>query len=239
MPIESKFLTDVLSSELDVEAKVKKIIAEHEADTAGLKLNRDEILQEKGEIEKKLKAFNEQENGYKEQIKTLSEQIKKAGSEETKAFYEAEKARLIEEHDKLKIALETERDQYRDEAIQFYKTNEFEKAVKDLKVQIRPEVQEDLRDLFYTRNQFDRKVIDGIPRFLNKEARTVQDALGAYLETDAGKFYLANGNTGGGASGAKSTQVPGGKTMKRADFESLSPDEQNKVVTVDKVSIVD
>lgn len=229
MPIDAKFLSDVLATDGDVESKKAKILAEYEADVNGLKVNRDNILQEKGALEDKVKGFAAQETDFKKQIADLSEKIKKSGSEDLKKFYEAEQNRLTEEHQKKFAALETERNQFRDEAMKFYKNDEFEKAVKELKVQIRPEVSTDLRDLFYSRNAFERKLIDGAPKFLNDGSRSVQDILGAYLQTDTGKFYLVNGNSGGGGSGSKNpgaASKPEPKTSKEALAAALGETQQ-------------
>lgn len=226
MPINLEFLKETLSTEDELDVKITKILSEYQADVDGLKLNRDTILQEKKDLEEKIKNIDAKEAEYKKQISDLSEKIKKTGSEETKAFYEAEKQRIIEEYEKTKTALETERDKYREEAMNFYRNDEFEKAVKDLKAPVRQEVFEDLRSLFYLRNPFERKLIDGNPKFLNSESRTVKDVLGTYLQTDAGKFYLANGNSGGGASGSGS----GGGSRPTKPWKDMSLGEQTKLM---------
>lgn len=225
MPINLEFLKECLSTEDELDVKITKILSEYQADVDGLKLNRDAILQEKKDIEEKLKNIDAKEAEYKKQISDLSEKIKKADPEETRAFHEAEIQRITEEYE---TALEAERDEktkYRDEAMKFYRNDEFERAVKDLKAPVRQEVFEDLRSLFYLRNPFERKLIDGTPKFLNGESRTVKDVLGAYFQTDAGKFYLVNGNSGGGASGSGS-----GGSRPTKPWKDMSLGEQTKLM---------
>lgn len=226
MPITLEFLKEALSTEDELDVKITKILSEYQADVDGLKLNRDTILQEKKDLEGKLSGFDAKEAEYKKQISDLSEKIKKAGSEETKDFYEAEKKRITEEYEKTKTTLEAERDKYREEAMNFYRNDEFEKAIKELKAPVRQELFEDLRSLFYLRNPFDRKLIDGTPKFLNSESRTVKDVLGSYFQTDAGKVYLTNGNSGGGASGSGS----GGGSRTTKPWKDMSLGEQTKLM---------
>ena len=239
MPIDAKFLSDVLATDGDVESKKAKILAEYEADVNGLKVNRDSILQEKNGIETKLKGFETQEAEYKKQIAELGEKIKKAGTDDLKTYYEAQLKDLKTAHDTELKSARDEVSKYRDEAMKFYRNDEFERGIKELKVQVRPEVSEDFRDIFYLKNQFERKEIDGQVKYINNEGRNVKNVLEAYLQTDAGKFYLANGNSGGGAGGSKNPTAGGAKTMKRAEFMQLPPEERIKVSTVDKVEIVD
>ena len=63
--------------------------------------------------------------------------------------------------------------------------------------------------------------------------------LSAYLQTDAGKAYLLNGNSGSGALGSKAGSAGGGKTMKRTDFDALDAAAKAKAINVDKIEIVD
>lgn len=237
MPINAEFLKTALSGEGDVEAKIAKIMTEYEVDVNGLKTNKQTILQEKEALEAKFKALETEKSGFDAKIKEYEDKIKKSGSEDTKAFYEAELKKLTADHETKLKALQTERDTAAAEAAQYIANDEFARATKDLN--IRPELRDDLRDVLYARNKFDRKVIDGEKKYLNAESRNVKDVLSAYLQTDAGKAYILNGASGSGASGSGSHANPGAKTMKRADFEALSPEAKVKAATVDKIDVVD
>ena len=237
MSINAEFLKTALSGEGDVESKIAKIMTEYEVDVNGLKTNKQTILQEKEALEAKFKALETEKTGFDAKIKEYEDKIKKSGSDDTKAFYEAELKKLTTDHETKLKALQTERDTAAAEAAQYIANDEFSKATKDLN--IRPELRDDLRDVLYARNKFERKTIEGEKKYLNTESRNVKDVLSAYLQTDAGKAYLLNGNSGGGAGGSKSPAAGGAKTMKRADFEALSPEAKVKAATVDKIEVVD
>lgn len=237
MPINADFLKKALSGDGDVDTKIAAILSEYEVDVNGLKSNRDTILREKGTLEEKLKAIEAEKSGFDTKIKELEDKIKKAGSEDTKAFYEAELKKATEAHGQELKKLQDERDSAVAEASRYIANDEFSKAIKDLN--IRPELRDDLRDVLYARNKFERKTIDGELKYLNGDSRNVKDVLGAYLQTDAGKAYLLNGNSGGGAGGSKNPGAGGVKTMKRADFDALDPDAQRQAVIVDKITVVD
>lgn len=237
MPMNAEFLKTALSGDGDVESKIAKIMTEYEVDVNGLKTNKQTILQEKEALEAKFKALETEKSGFDAKIKEYEDKIKKAGSEDTKAFYEAELKKLTADHETKLKALQIERDTAAAEAAQYIANDEFARATKDLN--IRPELRDDLRDVLYARNKFERKVIDGEKKYLNEGSRGVKDVLSAYLQTDAGKAYLLNGNSGGGASGSGSHQASGAKTMKRGDFEALDPAAKEKAMNVDKIAIVD
>lgn len=237
MPINAEFLKTALSGDGELDAKIAKIMSEYEVDLNGLKSNRDTILREKETLESKYKALETEKTGFDAKVKELEEKIKKAGNDDTKAFYEAELKKANEAHTAEMTKLQGERDSAIAEASRYIANDEFASAIKDLN--IRPELKDDLRDVLYARNKFERKTIDGQQKYLNAESRNVKDVLGAYLQTDAGKAYLLNGNSGSGAGGSGSHQGTGAKTMKRADFESLDAAAKIKATTVDKVAIVD
>jgi len=238
MPINAEFLTKTLSGEGEADAKVKAILAEFDADVNGLKLNRDVIKGEKDTALTKLKEFETKAAEYDRQIKELSDKVKSSGSEEAKLFYEAEKKRLTEEYELKVTNLSVERDTASKRITELMSVSEFEKAL-DGNTSIKPEVKGALRDLFYVRNQFDRKTIDGKEMFLSGENKTVKDTLAAYLGTPEGKYFVQETNSGGGAGGSHNANNSGAKTMKRADFEALDAAAKTKAVTVDKIAVVD
>lgn len=200
MPINAEFLKKALSGDGEVDVKVTAILTEYQVDVDGLKSNRDTILLEKNTLEAKFKALETEKSGYDTKIKELEDKIKKAGNEDTKAYFEAELKKLTETHEAKLKTLQTERDTASNEAAQYIANDEFARATKDLN--IRPELKDDLRDVLYARNKFERKVIDGEKKYLNEGSRGVRDVLSAYLQTDAGKAYLQNGSSGSGASGS-------------------------------------
>ena len=101
-------------------------------------------------------------------MKELEDKIKKAGNDDTKAFYEAELKKTTEAHTAELKKLQDERDSAIAEASRYIANDEFAMATKDLN--IRPELRDDLRDVLYARNKFDRKTIDGQQKYLNAES---------------------------------------------------------------------
>jgi len=214
--MNAEFLKKALSGDGDVDAKITAILTEYEVDVNGLKTNKQTILQEKEALEAKFKALETEKSGFDTKVKELEDKIKKAGSEDTKAFYEAELKKVTETHATELKKLQDERDSAIAESSRYIANDEFAKATKDLN--IRPELREDLREVLYARNKFERKTIDKEIKYLNAESRTVKDVLANYLQTDAGKAYLLNGNSGGGAGGSRSgstTQPPKEPTTSR------------------------
>lgn len=223
MPINVEFLKTALSGEGDVEAKIAKIMTEYEVDVNGLKTNKQTILQEKEALEAKFKALETEKTGFDAKIKEYEDKIKKAGSEDAKAFYESELKKLTADHETKLKALQEERDTATAEAALYIANDEFIRATKDLNLV--PELKDDLRDVLYARNRFERKTIEGEKKYLNGEARTVKDVLENYLKTDAGKKYVLNGASGSGASGSRGPGIAPTKPWK-----DMSLGEQTKLM---------
>lgn len=223
MPINAEFLKTTLSGDGDVDSKVNAIMTEYTVDVNGLKTNKQDILNEKEVLEKKLKALETEKSGFDTKIKDLEDKIKAAGNDDTKKYYETELKRLADEHaDKLK-ALQDERDTATATAALYIANDEFATATKDLTLV--PELKDDLRDVLYARNRFEVKTIDGEKKYLNAESRTVRDVLETYLKTEAGKKYVLNGSSGSGASGSRGTGAVPTKPWK-----DMSLGEQTKLM---------
>jgi len=225
MAFDQKFLETTLSGEGEVAAKVQAIMSEYEADLKGIKITNSQLKGEKESALAKLAEFEKKVPEYENKLAELEKKVKGAGSEEAKAYYETQLKALTDKH-----AADLQRlTQERDEASQRYSgllgLSEFEKAItgdeKNSPLQIRPEMRGALRDLFYTRTKFDRKVIDGQEMYLSGDNKSVRDALSAYLQTPEGKYFVAETNSGGGAGGSKSS-APGskGNAYKRSDIQT-------------------
>lgn len=230
MAFDSKFLEGILAQEGDPAAKVKAIMSEYEADVNGLKLNRDALKGEKEGALAKLAEFEKKVPEYEGKLAELEKKVKGAGTEEAKAYYESQLKALTDKHaaDLQKLTAE------RDEASQRYSgllgLSEFEKALsgddKNQPLPIRSELRGALRDLFYTRQKFERKTIDGKEMYLSGDNKTVRDSLSAYLATPEGKYFVAETNSGGGGHGSAS--VVGIKTMKTEEFNALPKEQRSE-----------
>lgn len=212
MAFDAKFLEGVLSGEGEPAAKIQAIMSEYDADLKGLKITNSQLKTEKEALEHAVAEGKTKAIEYDAQIKDLSEKVKKAGSEETKAYYEAQIKTLTDKHTADLQKLTTERDEASQRYSGLLGLSEFEKAIqgddKNSPLQIRPEMRGALRDLFYTRQKFERKVIDGQEMYLSGENKSVRDALSAYLQTPEGKYFVAETNSGGGAGGAHNPPPP-------------------------------
>lgn len=223
MAITAEFLKTTLSGDGDVDAKVNAIMTEYTVDVTGLKTNKQAILEEKTELEKKLKALETEKSTFDAKIKEYEDKIKKAGTEDAKAFYEAELKKLTDGHAATLKALQDERDSAIATSARYIANDEFATAIKDLNLV--PELKDDLRDVLYARNKFEVKNIEGEKKYLNAESRTVKDVLETYLKTDAGKKYVLNGSSGSGASGSR-----GSGTNPTKPWKEMSLGEQTKLM---------
>lgn len=223
MAITAEFLKTTLSGDGDVDSKVNAIMQEYTVDVTGLKTNKQDILNEKTELEKKLRALEAEKSTYDTKIKDLEDKIKKAGTDDAKAFYEAELEKLTNEHTAALKALQEERDNAVATSARYIANDEFATATKDLNLV--PELKDDLRDVLYARNRFEVKTIEGEKKYLNAESRTVKDVLETYLKTDAGKKYVLNGSSGSGASGSRGTG-----TAPTKPWKEMSLGEQTKLM---------
>lgn len=244
MAFDAKFLEGILASEGDAAAKVQAIMSEHDADVKGLKLNRDQLKGEKEAEAAKVADLTKKNQDFDAQIKDLSEKVKKAGSEETKAYYEAQIKTLTDKHAADIQRLTTERDEASQRYSGLLGLSEFEKAIqgddKNSPLQIRPEMRGALRDLFYTRNRFERKVIDGQEMYLSGENKSVRDALSAYLQTPEGKYFVAETNSGGGAGGARGfggTDLSKMTATQRMDYARQGPQQAAAVEAFAKANV--
>ena len=218
MPITNEFLTGVIEAITPEQSAA--ILKEAEESEKGLKINRDDVLKERNGFEtenKKLKTdYAAKEADLLKQIEGLNAQIKAAGGEELKAIHEAEKRNMLDLHNSKMTELEKLLEQARSandtlnsEYMKVLKNTELDRAMDALSNLI-PERKKILRDVFWSRNNFDYKEYNGKMTMLNSsdefKYKTIADTLTAFINTEEGKSFLLNNNTGGGAPGSGSTK---------------------------------
>jgi hypothetical protein len=215
MALDKEFLASVFEGIEKPEERIEKVLKEYEADVTGLKVNRDQVLSEnKGHKEKAEKLTQEwtaKEAEYKKQLEELDKQIKSSGKDELKSYYEAELKKAqgvyqsqLEEVNKKATTVEAENARLFNEYIDILRNVEFEKAAEKIN-NLDQTKKAILRDVFFKRNDFEFKEVDGIKKFLNKgNYRDVNDSLQSFIGTDEGKFFLLANSTGGGAAGSGS-----------------------------------
>jgi hypothetical protein len=96
---------------------------------------------------------------------------------------------------------------------------------------VNPKTLNDFMDLFLLRNKFKKVDLDGEERLLNDKYRNMKDAVSDYLTTDAGKAFLIQNNTGGGANGSGTSSRTGGSVITREQFESMSQTQRMDFIT--------
>jgi len=239
MPVTKEFITGVFEGATD--DQVEKVLKEFEADTTGLKLNKDQILSESKGYKEKLDKLSAEhgakESDYKKRIEELEANIKASGAEESKAYYEAEKKKLQEmysfqsaEGDKKIAALETEKSNLYSKYLEVLKNTELDKALDKINNLDRSKANM-LRDVFWQRNKFENQAVDGVEKIINQEYRSIGDVLNTFISTDEGKFFLQANSTGGGATGSNGSKPQIGNPFTKGK-ENL--DEQGRLFKEDK-----
>lgn len=203
MAFDNEFLKSVLeNAETGTEDKIKLVMAEHDADVAGLKTKRDELLgkikEKDAEIEKHLAEGKDSE----EKILRLEEELKSKNPEDLKKMLEnqfAEKeGRWNEERD----ALMKERDALKASNLKRIFNESMAEGVKDLNFM------DGLKDgfvaLVQSRYQFEPKEIDGVTQFYTKDMKTPKDICHEFALSNEGKAFIKSPwGDGGGATGSR------------------------------------
>ena len=217
MALDKEFLTGVFEGIEGADDRIEKVLKEYEADTTGLKVNKDNVIKESREYKEKLDKITQERDAekstFQKRIDELEKQVKAAGSDETKAFYEAEikktqemYASQLSDTDKRFTELEAEKLQIYAEYVNVLKETEFEKAAEKIG-NIDPAKKAILRDVFFARNHFDFTTVEGQKKFIGKDYKSVNDTLQAFIATDEGKTFVLSRDSGGGAPGSTSTKT--------------------------------
>jgi len=225
--LDKDFIAGVFEGATD--EQVEKVLKEADNDVTGLKLNQAELKKEKEKLKEKLDelttGWGAKEAEYKKQLEELDKQVKSTSSDDLKKYYEAEikkaqdmyKAQLEDAGKKVQT-FETEKNQLYGDYLKVLRNVEFEKAAEKIG-NLDQTKKGILRDLFFTRNNFDFKEVDGVKKFLNVEGyRDVNDSLQSFIGTDEGKFFLLANGTGGGATGSASVKSGINNPYKKETF---------------------
>jgi hypothetical protein len=236
MALDKNFLAGVFDGVENADERVEKILKEYEADVTGLKVNRDEVLNEKKSLEEKYRQMESGSEALQASIKELEDKIKSSGNDATKQVYEVEKKKLQEmysaqlsEKEARITKLDAENKSLYEKQYDYQLRTEFMRAIEGFSVN--PKTLNDFMDLFLLRNKFKKVDLDGEERLLNDKFRNMKDAVSDYLTTDAGKAFLLQNNTGGGANGSGTSTRPGGSVITREQFESMSHTQRMDFVT--------
>jgi chromosome segregation ATPase len=230
--IDKDFLTTVFDGVESADERIEKVMKEYESDVTGLKVNKDKVLEEKKALETKFKELETGSLSLKETIKQLEEKAGSSGSEADKAFFEAEKKKLEDMYkaqtNELSASVqkrETEYNALYEKYCDSYKTAEFDKALDGMAVN--PAMRGILRTAFFAAHNFGWTKVEGDDKFLDKDYKTLKDALKTYLTTDEGKLFIVNNNSGGGAASGKGVKNPLRNPFAK---ETLNLSEQGRMI---------
>lgn len=222
-------------------------ISLHENDVSGLVKNEGLLKAEKvAEIEKR-KALEDEKNAWVEREKTLTANLDELnkkindGSEGAKAlelaFQQKEKT-LTDAFATQKSTLEKEIERLNGKLGALEKSA-FENECKDAfsKAIVGKNLDVDNLEAFKTLalgenfSKFSKKDIgEGKYIITRDDGKDIAASVDEFISSSAGKLFVLNGNSGGGADGGKKTPETGA-TMSEADFDKLSPREKMEVVS--------
>jgi len=243
MAIEKDQLVEILNAEGDVDAKAEKLMEVIKTDTDyqlnAILINKEQILQEKRESEAKRKALEEEKTSYLDKIKTLEKQVSDNSPDEIKKVYESKLSEATNVHEKKMQEMNAEIAGYKDKISNLEKARlrldcmgEFNKAIAGKN--IAPDAMQDFADYVLGNDccKFDyRPIGEGKNVIATADGVQIQSAVNAALETSFGKRCVVFNSTGGNAEGADRTVTRDGKTIARAQFESLDPYERNRLMS--------
>ena len=232
MDFNEETLNQILAGQGEAAEKTKSILSLYEENVNGIKLNRDDFKKEKETLKARLDEAVAKSAKDAEDLKTLQAQLEKNQPEELKKVYQTQKDDLektykgaMQERD---TSIKTLNEQLASamQQVQSLKCREaFDKAAS--KYDIEPSG----RDFILTTligangaNFTERDLGNGVQLY-NKDGKSIDGSLRDFLDSDIGKKFLRNGNSGGGAAGGN---TPNGsqKPMTLEELSKLSPAEQ-------------
>jgi hypothetical protein len=229
MAFEAEKIKGIIeNAESSTDDKLKLITSEHEADKRALVQNRDSILGEKDELQKKLKEAEVKAAETAERITQLEEEVKKNSPEDIRKVYdakiEAETKKRDTEIEKLKVEIAGLEESHHQRLF----ADEITNGVKDISF-VNDAYKKSFINNIRSEHVFEHKVIDGKDVFINKDGKTFADVAQEYKLSAEGQNFIANGNTGGGASGS---QTRTSATTAENPFvkETLNLDEQGRLL---------
>lgn len=227
-------------------------ISLHENDVSGLVKNEGLLKAEKvAEIEKR-KALEDEKNAWVEKEKTLTaslnelnEKIKSGATnaEQIELAFQQKEKTLTETFASQKLNLEKEIEKLNGK-LGVLEKSAFENECKDAfsKAIVGKNLDANNLEAFKTLalgenfSKFSKKDIgEGKHIITRDDGKDIAASVDEFISSPAGKLFVMNGNSGGGADGGDNT--PPATTMKWSDFMKLSPREQAEAGT--KYTLVD
>lgn len=193
----------------DENAKTEALLKLYQENVNKLVMNRDDILKEKRELNEQFQKLSEENKKGAEARALLQKQLEANSPEEIKRAYEIKSKELeqslqgaISERD-LKInQLEKDLEASLQNGKFLRCSIEFDNAAS--KYDIESSSRNNLREMVigFSGEKFTERDLGSGKQLLDKDGRTIESALKNFFDTDFGKKFLRNGNSGGGATGS-------------------------------------
>ena len=236
MAMDKDFLAGFFEGREDADDVIGKILKERDADTTGLRINRDDVLKEskdfKARLDELAKERDAEKADFQKRIEELETKIKASGNDETKTFYEAEIKNLhaqhaakLAEHEKAAGKSKAEREQLYAKYVDVLESTELDKAMDGVQGFDRAKAGI-FRSTFKDRFKFKFREVDGTEKLLSDDFRSIADTVNAFVGTNEGKFFVVASNSGGGATGSTSAKPATGNPWMKGQ-ENL--DEQGRI----------
>lgn len=219
MAIDKEFLSAFFQGVDKADEHIGAIIAEYEKTNLPLVKNRDDILNEKKAIEKKIADLQEKYNVLETTNKELNEKLESGLPDKEKQIYQAEIEklkttinRMTEDGSKAKTDYETQIAKLATEKNDYILNEEINKLIFG-----NPAIFEAAKEsgglakrffADYPRTEFEPYDYGGKVEYVNKAGKKMSDLLNEFLNTNEGKIYLRNMDNGGGAPGSGVAKPP-------------------------------
>lgn len=197
------------------EKKIESLLNLYNEDANAMKLNRDDLKNEKKILQEKLAELTEQNAKGAEALATLQKQLEDNSPEAIQKAYEQKKVELentykgaLAEKDKTLKMLEEQLTTAKESEHSLKCMQEFNREISSY------EIETDGLDFVQNLilgtkcvNFFEKDLGNGL-QLIDKDGKTIKSSLHAFFETPTGKKFLKNTSSGGGAGTVN--QIPQG-----------------------------
>lgn len=241
MAIEKDKLAGILNGDGSVEEKTetlsKLIDEDFNSQLNAIKINREEIKEEKKQEAAKRKAAEEQLASLKEKTEKLEEALKNNDTESVKKVYDRQMQEQANVYENKLLELTNSLASYKEQITQLENTQlrfeimkEFNKVIKDKN--IASDAVDEFAEFVLGAdcNKFNRKPLgDGKTMFATKDGVSIESAVKRALETTFGKRCINVSSSGGNAEGAlKSTTLTSNPFKTKNITEQMRLYKENK-----------
>jgi len=236
MAFDKEFLAPFFQGAEKADEIIGAIIAEHEKVNLPLVKNKDDILAEKKQVEKKLAELQEKYTALETTSKELNEKLESGLPDKEKQIllndvekYKNNIVKITEEANKMKTEYEEKIGNLTKEKTDYIIGEEFTKLV-DANAAIFPDMKDGLKKRFfadYPKASFEPFEYNGKQEYVIG-GKKMSDLLTDFFNTPEGKRYLQETSNGGGAPGSGGSKGFQGKNPWAKDSRNLT--EQGRIL---------